>query len=193
MGAPDGGPHRIWSRANSIPPGSSCAGRVACSAPDGSTWSVTRVLKRPARILEVESFFCVGGITQFRVKSGGSRRAVRRGKVRESFADAAVCGLQCPSYGGSTTAGLRGSPGHSIAEGRSAVCCLGRRPRINYLTIRYMVTPSPLGQTTRLTGLTYLVVEGTMTRPQASGRVAKKEPEHTNPLQTPAPTLAKTK
>jgi hypothetical protein len=69
----------------------------------------------------------------------------------------------------------------------------GRRPQIDYLTIRYMVTPSPLGQTMRLTGLTYLVVEGTMTRPHASGRVAKKAPLQTNPLQTPAPTLAKTK
>jgi hypothetical protein len=76
--------------------------------------------------------------------------------------------------------------------------CAGRpllRPpaRIHYLIIRYMVTPSPLGQTMCLTGVTNLVVEGTMTRPHAAGRVAKKEPVQTNPSQTPAPILAKTK
>jgi hypothetical protein len=62
-----------------------------------------------------------------------------------------------------------------------------------YLTISYMVTPRPLGQTARLTGLTNLVVVGTKTRPHASAGVAKKAPVQVNPSQTPAPTLAKTK
>jgi hypothetical protein len=65
--------------------------------------------------------------------------------------------------------------------------------QINYLTILYMVTPSPLGQTPRLTGTTNLVVTGTKTAPHASDRVAKKAPLQINPLQTPAPSLAKTK
>jgi hypothetical protein len=64
--------------------------------------------------------------------------------------------------------------------------------RIGYLTIRYKVTPSPLGQTPCLTGTTYLVVTGTATAPQASDSVAKKAPLQTNPSQTPAPSLAKT-
>jgi hypothetical protein len=64
---------------------------------------------------------------------------------------------------------------------------------IRYLTIRYMVTLSPLGQTLLFTGLTYLVVEGTRTAPHASAGVAKKAPLQTNPLQTPAPSLANTK
>jgi hypothetical protein len=63
-----------------------------------------------------------------------------------------------------------------------------------YLTISYMVTPRPLGQTPRLTGLTNLVVEGTKkARLHASAGVAKKAPVQTNPSQTPAPSLAKTK
>ena len=68
-----------------------------------------------------------------------------------------------------------------------------RRLQINYLTILYMVTPSPLGQTPCLTGTTNLVVTGTTTAPHASDRVAKKAPLQINPLQTPAPSLAKTK
>ena len=68
-----------------------------------------------------------------------------------------------------------------------------RRLQINYLTILYMVTPSPLGQTPCLTGTTNLVVTGTKTAPHASDRVAKKAPLQINPLQTPAPSLAKTK
>jgi hypothetical protein len=71
--------------------------------------------------------------------------------------------------------------------------CSGRRLRINYLTILYMVTPNPLGQTVCLTGRTNRVVAGTRTAPHASGRVAKKAPLHVNPSQTPAPSLAKTK
>jgi len=62
-----------------------------------------------------------------------------------------------------------------------------------HLTISYMVTPSPLGQTPCLIGRTKRVVEGTKTRLHASGRVAKKAPVQTNPSQTPAPSLAKTK
>ena len=62
-----------------------------------------------------------------------------------------------------------------------------RRLQINYLTILYMVTPSPLGQTPCLTGTTNLVVTGTTTAPHASDRVAKKAPLQINPLQTPAP------
>jgi hypothetical protein len=55
-----------------------------------------------------------------------------------------------------------------------------------------MVTPSPLGQTLLLTGLTNLVVEGTTTAPHASAGVAKKAPVQVNPSQTPAPSLANT-
>jgi hypothetical protein len=65
---------------------------------------------------------------------------------------------------------------------------------VGYLIISYMVTPKPLGQTARLTGLTNLVVEGTKERRlHASAGVAKKAPVQTTPSQTPAPTLAKTK
>jgi hypothetical protein len=63
---------------------------------------------------------------------------------------------------------------------------------IGYLTIRYMLTPSPLGQVLCLTSLTYLVVTGATTAPHASNGVAKKAPLHTTPSQTPAPSLAKT-
>jgi hypothetical protein len=63
--------------------------------------------------------------------------------------------------------------------------------QINYLTIRYIVTPNPVGQTIDLTGVTNLVVEGTTTAPHASAAVWKKAPEQVNPLQTPAPILAK--
>jgi hypothetical protein len=90
---------------------------------------------------------------------------------------------------------------HRVTEGDADSSQRSRRPRsirmprlqINYLIISYMVTPSPLGQMPCLTGLTSLVVEGTMTRPHASGSVAKKAPLQTNPSQTPAPSLAKTK
>jgi len=64
--------------------------------------------------------------------------------------------------------------------------------QLGYLTIRYMLTPSPLGQVLWLTSLTYLVVTGTTAAPHASYGVAKKAPLQTNPLQTPAPSLAKT-
>jgi hypothetical protein len=67
-----------------------------------------------------------------------------------------------------------------------------RTLEIGYLTIRYMLTPSPLGHVLCLTSLTYLVVTGTTTAPHASNGVAKKAPLQTNPLQTPAPSLAKT-
>jgi hypothetical protein len=71
--------------------------------------------------------------------------------------------------------------------------CRGRRVPSNYLITLYMVTPSPLGQTAFLTGFTTRVVTGTTTAPHASGILAKKAPLQVAPLQTPAPTLAKTK
>jgi hypothetical protein len=64
--------------------------------------------------------------------------------------------------------------------------------QLGYLTIRYMLTPNPLGHTLWLISLTYLVVTGTTTAPHASAGVAKKAPLQTNPSQTPAPSLAKT-
>jgi hypothetical protein len=41
------------------------------------------MLKRSMRTLELESFFCVGRVAQFRVKCGGSCQAGCRRKVRE--------------------------------------------------------------------------------------------------------------
>jgi hypothetical protein len=88
-------------------------------------------------------------------------------------------------------------PFNSAAMARSDVVPAARSSATigasSYPIIRYMVTPSPLGHTTCLTGITNLVVEGTMMRPHAAGRVAKKEPVQTTPSQTPAPILAKTK
>jgi len=66
-------------------------------------------------------------------------------------------------------------------------------PGFYYLTILYMVTPNPLGQTICLTGRTNRVVTGTTTAPHASGRVAKKAPLQVSASRTPAPSLAKTK
>jgi len=96
----------------------------------------------------------------------------------------------CPGAWGD---GVKDRLDTNIAAPPQAFRRSGRRLQINYLTILYMVTPSPLGQTICLTGRTNLVVDGTRTAPHASGRVAKKAPLHVNPSQTPAPNLAKTK
>ena len=123
------------------------------------------------------------GLQSFKARTSERRPATPLWRTRRRTL---FCELNSPEHAGAKFTSqlsptlVAGSSGRFLAVAR-------------HLTISYMVTPSPLGQTPCLIGRTKRVVEGTKTRLHASGRVAKKAPVQTNPSQTPAPSLAKTK